>query len=297
MTRFSVDGVYIDVLGAYMDFNLQSYYATVEIDTLLYLKQGTKIKIENESSVTVVVLSSVFNKTQYHNVCVSEDQMQMLCIKTPVFQGETTVKGLLSTLGLQTSMTDDSNSTWWMLPSMGFKDIIYTLNKLVEFPNGGAPRFYMDLGGKILWTDLVRDYNQKPEPCNGSVVSDITDVEWMLQVPGNIQLIHSDKDKIEKEEISINDKLPWAKVICCDFNTNNYKNVKRAFTNEFNTRTYLSRKIVVSNVITMPHRIGQCVLVNDKVQGVVIGVTIPFILNEESLLLQVKVACPGLLEL
>lgn len=296
MTTFTVDGVKLGVSSAGMIIDLQNYYAIVYITTLLYIPLGTKIEMKNKSATKLVVLNGVFEKDHYYYTCVSEEQYDMLSVTTPPVQEQLTVKNLINKLGLKTVMKEDSNPTWWSLPSLSFKGVVAALNKWAEIPNGGAARFYMDFGGNIMWADLKLASTQSPVDLLGDVGSDNENIEWMLQVPGSVKFVHSDNSVMENEDVVYNDKFCTSKVLICDHTTKAYELKKRAYSNEFNYRLYMSRQIVLDNVQSAPHYVGQCVKINDTVQGVVSHITIPIQINDEDLRLKVKVSCQGLLE-
>lgn len=296
MTSFIANSVKLNTLYASMDLNMLAYYATIRFGTLVYVPAGTEVVMQSPEGAKLVCIRCAFAEDHYDVTCVSKDQYKALSINTSPFQGEATVKEMLGKWGLKTTIKEDSNTTWWMVPSLNFKGCVQALNKWADIPNGGAPRFYMDFGGNIMWTDFKLAYKKGPETLLGTVNFDNTDTEWLLSTPGNTRLLVSDKDKLEVEDMVNDDKFSWAKVIINDHTQKLYDMRKREIMHEYNYRIYTSRMISVSEVNSGPHKLGQCVSVMDKVKGIVVALQIPLPKSNESIRLGARVACQGLLE-
>lgn len=297
MITFKANGVALNVQAASMVMDAQSYYAVLELIVPVYIPTYTKVVMTGASDQNLVVLSCFYQETSFKVTCVSDEQLEMLQLVTEPIQTETTVKSLLSTLGVNAVITEDSTPSWWMLPSLNFKNLLLALNKWSVWSNGGAPRFYLDLEGNVRYLDLKSSYEvSKPVDLLGKVESDYNDVEWMLAIPGNLQMYCSDVDTIEIEEVSMQKGMSWAKVIVNDTTKKGRSLVRRAFMNEFNYHWFSARKISIASIQSIPHHLGQCVSINGICKGVIEALTIPIQLNNESVRLNARVVCPGSLE-
>lgn len=296
MFTFKVNNKPIPVLRGSMVEDIQNFYFYVELDTYAYIPLLSEVEMSGKNSTTLIVLQGVYQETFYRYTLVSKEQFDSFSMTTKPYTGNSTVKGLLSHLGVKHIITDDSSESWWMLPSLNYKGLITDLNKWSVIPNGGAPRFYLDFSGSIRYIDLVKSYYDKPVSLKGDVSTDISDIEWMLTVPGNVKIIHQDINDSITEEVSLNPDLLWFKVYVNDHTTKSIDSFKQAFVNEYNYRSLSSRTIMLSRVYHAPLRLGQCVSVNDKTTGIITGITIPVTVGEESSNASVKVSCPGLSE-
>lgn len=296
MTEFRANGVKLNITGAFLEFDIQSYYAVVRFGSSLYIPTGTKVEMKNDSTVNLIVLSGQFQESFYYYTCVSEDQYDVISSILPPVQGDYTVIELLSNLGLSAVIKEDSVKTWWSIPSGSFKALITALNKWAEFSNGGAPRFFLDIGGNISWCDFILSTQQELSDALGDVELDNNDVEWMLMVPGSLKLLVSDVNRMETETVEMCKEYPCDRLISCDHTTRATSLKRRAYENEFNYRKYTSRVISLINVQSGPHFIGQHVKVNGVVTGVVSYVSIPLQMNKEVVRLKLRISCLGLLE-
>lgn len=291
MITFSFDSARLQVRWAELVQDITNYYAYISFHTVERVPPLSKVTMNGDSKSYWICLSSHYCEDHYEQVLVSEKQFDVLSIWTKPFCGEATVKQLLNILGFSTFIREDSVKTWWQLPSQGFKQCISSFNKYAHFPNGGAPHFYLDISGEVIWIDLLQSGVTSSVEVKGDVVSDLSDSEWYLSVPANLKILHSSLDGIEEYDVIMDRSLPWAKTLCTDVSGRMRSLVEVAFKNEYNWRRHTSRRIMLSNVVSTPHRLGQAVKITEQVKGIITGVNIPLRLNSESINLSLVVSC------
>lgn len=291
MIKFYANNIGFQVAQANMVSDLQNYYSVVEFYTQLKLSFSTVVEFENTKRQRLYIKVCVFEGNLYHYTCVTDKQLLVLNSTIDSFVGMSTVKNLLSKLGFKSVITVDSISSMWIIPKSNFKSLIQTLNNYAVIPNGGAPKFFLDLEGNIRYVDYVNAYNDKISTILGTINSDVSNTEWTLSVPANLRIFVSSINGLSKQEIILNKDLPWAKIECND--TTSYKAdlIKRKFINEYNRNWYSSRKISLTDISSIPHRVGQFVTIESKVKGVIDSLSIPFSMNGESVRISGRVVC------
>lgn len=294
MIEFKANGVSIPVGSCEMVMDIQNFYTVFEITSYAQMLAGSTITMQGEAAGSLVVLQSVLEEDTYKYTCVTQDQWDTFKVVTQPFQGTASIKTLLSKIGFKCIFEEDSNPSWWMLPQLSYKGVLQALNRWTVIVNGGAPRFFLDLKANVRYVDLKKSLTDKPASIAGDVVSDYLDIEWLNNVPGNIDIYHMDKDSLSVEQLSLNNNLPTVKVFVNDTTQNVLSLRKQSFINEYNYRLLTSRTITMSGVFSAPHRVGQHVVLNGKVKGIITGIRIPFSISNESTRLTVRIGCQGL---
>lgn len=272
--------------------DISEYFVYVSIRTVEFIPIFTEVNIKSsEVSQKFKCVESVFESSSYRSKLVDIRQFDIINKVFPSINYTGDSSSMLKKLGLK-CLTQKTGLNHWVEPTHNFESLIRALNENTVVPNGGAPRWMLDTTGAFVMVDLVQSFNQKPIVIKGSVESDILDMSWIHSYPGNLNLFYSSAEEISKIEIKLDEKFPWGRAILNDCNLEELDSFVTKYKSEFLFKKFTTRKIRIEKLQSITFHVGDCVLVNNKVQGVITAINLNVRLNTESPKHSVLVACP-----
>lgn len=272
--------------------NINEYFVYLSANTIERLPVFEKVNVNiNGKSQEQIVLESIFEDTSYRSKLVDTRQYAIISKVFPCINFTGNTSDMLKKLGVK-CLSKNTSSVHWIEPSQTFESLVRALDENTQVPNGGAPRWMLDTTGAFVLTDLVEAYSKVPKALNGRVNSDILDLTWMHSYPGNLVVFYSSVNSIERLEIKLDKRFSWGRAILNDCTTEMLENFITKYKSEFYGKLFTTRKIIVSNLHSIAYHVGDCVMVNAKVKGVITAINLDVRINAEHNSHSITVACP-----
>lgn len=282
--------LHVQAMSLVTDIN--EYYVYVSVNTIEFIPIFTEVTITSAGkSQTLICLESVFEQASYRSKLVDVRQYKIISRTFPCVNYTGDAASFLNKLGLK-CLSKNTTQVKWVETIHNFESLIRSLDEKTVVPKGGAPRWMLDTTGAFVMVDVVQAFTNNPIPIKGSVDSDILDLSWIHAYPGNLNIFYSSVDSIEQIEVKLDEKYAWGKAILNDCTNEELDSFITKFRSEFLFKKYTTRKIVMSKLQTITYHVGDCVLVNSKVQGIVTAINLGVKLNDESRNHTVYIACP-----
>lgn len=281
--KLTVNGVSVPLLGGTITEDINKYYTEVVLITQGNILGG-EVCLGDSPSANLVVTGYTMQNGKYYSTCAPSQVFKHLNILSKPVMGLYTVKSLLTKLGYSSSISQDSSTSYWVMPPMRLKSVIQNLNWYSKFSQGGATVFYMDYKGFIHSLDLRLAFKQSPINIQGSLVEDNSDVSWLLDTPGEVTITSQTPRDFSKEVVArATTDLGVGSAHC--FETEGLHTTERMqqrFINQFWYNYYTSRSMVYNCSNLSAAAVGQCVKVNGIGPFVVAGTSVDIPSGDEA---------------
>lgn len=242
--------------------DIRYYYSFIMFSSVVFFT-GNAI-IQDKASKEITILRVDYDSSKFLYTAVHKNTVKIINSVTVTYTGICTASNLLSrNLGFDIDFEFDTVSSFWSLPQLKLSTLISELNKYAKTGNGGGCKFYVNLDGKITFVDLLRSYNQTARNITGSIITDKISVDWMLKVPGLIDIYYYNSKGTFKETLSIKEGFGRGAVNVLDNTGYAVEQMKQQLFNEFYVNYLQSRKITVTNCLVNRLKLGDTFTINN----------------------------------
>lgn len=176
---------------------------------------------------------------------------------------QSTLNEAAAVWGVTLDITFKSASSLWVYPELGFHKLYEVIGDNARAINGGGVICTFRFSGRLTIFDLITILRQDPIPVTGDLVHSYDSIEWIVQNPGNVNLVsYSDSGaKLNEASTGFFGKFNVFDVLSSE-------SEDTVLTKEYNAqcrRLLRSSKVsIVLQGLKKPYQLGSCVCYGNK---------------------------------